>query len=99
MDLRLALLMNFYLTPFYTDTVVGSLNQSSKALTGTSIMHVYSFILVVSLLVPGLAINYRNLELQSIWTQRASLAQDLPASAECPDRSKSPLPGCGRRDS
>ncbi len=67
-------------------------------------MHIYSSILVASLLVLGLAVDRRYVGVrserlqQANWVRRQLLAQDSSNSSDCSDSSKSPLPGCGRRD-
>lgn len=68
-------------------------------------MHLYSSILLGSLLVTGLGINSQNFGgyaqnvQQSDSVQKHLVASDPNQEANCPTDEQSPPPGCGRRDS
>lgn len=68
-------------------------------------MHIYSSILLGSLLVTGLGVNSPNFERYGQNVQQSdSVPQQLVASdpnqeADCPTDQQSPPPGCGRRES
>lgn len=68
-------------------------------------MHIYSSILLGSLLVTGLGVNSPNFERYGQNVQQSdSVPQQLLASesnqeADCPTDQQSPPPGCGRRES
>lgn len=79
-----------------------SLNQKLDALIRISTMHIYSSILLGSLLVTSVS-NYsltlgkgREKLQQSNSIQQPLLAQELNQVNECSARGQSPLPGCGR---
>lgn len=68
-------------------------------------MHIYSSILLGSLLVMGLGINSQNFDRSAQNVPHSkSVPQQLLASesnqeADCPPDQQSPPPGCGRRES
>lgn len=68
-------------------------------------MHLYSSIVLGSLLFTDLASNLLNVKYycdrlhQSDSVQQQLLAQGSSKNVECSDSKKSPEPGCGRRES
>lgn len=68
-------------------------------------MHLYSSILLGSLLVTGLGINSQNLFAyaqnvqQSDSVQKQLVASQSNQQTDCPTDQQSPPPGCGRTDS
>lgn len=68
-------------------------------------MHLYSSILLGSLLVTGLGINSPNFEgyaqnvHKSDSVHKQLVASDPNQDANCPTDEQSPAPGCGRRES
>jgi hypothetical protein len=67
-------------------------------------MHIYSSILLGSLLVTGLGLKVPTFEGYAQNVQRSNsvqpqlIASENSQETDCPKEEKSPLPGCGRRD-